>query len=89
MLTLTSCATHSEPPPAEQPKPLRCDVRVSADLQKKPQQPAGATIVQPVTPEEQQATEAFLSWVAALGDWGDLMAHRAMIARNDCETHGR
>lgn len=54
-------------------------------MPKPPVKPAGATIVQPVTPEEQAATEATLGWMSGLVDYGYVMFERALVAKNDCE----
>lgn len=57
------------------------DPRVCADPSPEPAPPAGATVVQPVTPEEGAATEAFLGWVQATLDWGRVGWGRAAVAR--------
>lgn len=79
---LASCATHSRlPPAAEQPNPLAPDPRVCAPVRDAPPLPAGASVVQPVTPEEQAATAKFLNWVAELVDVAGENGGRAKLAR--------
>lgn len=46
--------------------------------------PDTAGIVQPVTPEERDATRALLNWTAEVLDWGRENANRAETARKAC-----
>jgi hypothetical protein len=46
--------------------------------------PDEAGIVQPVGPEQVEATAAFLTWVAEALDWGRENASRAEGARKHC-----
>ena len=76
--TLTACATPSVP----DVEPLRPDPRLCADL--KPEPPVQGGIVQPATPEEREATAAFLTGEAAARDWGRQGWERARIAKLSC-----
>lgn len=78
---MTACATPSNPAPPSAPKPAAVDPRVCADVSKEPALPKGATVVQPSTPEEGEATEAFLTWVQASLDWGRTGWARASLAK--------
>lgn len=73
---LFSCATHSNPTPL--PPSLCTTVRHVEPM------PAGAGIVQPVTPEEKDATRLFLSWVAESLGIADENAAKAETARKAC-----
>lgn len=46
--------------------------------------PAGASVVQPVTPEERVATATFLSWVSDVLDVAGENAGRARLAQAGC-----
>ena len=83
-LILASCATPSAPPAAKPPAPPACDPRLEADVRATPAQPAGASVVQPATIEEQTATSLFLNWVAELVDVGGQNESRARLAKSAC-----
>jgi hypothetical protein len=59
-------------------------VRLCADIPDPPKLPEGASIVQPVTDEERDATALTLSFVRELRGWGDQLAERARIAKQGC-----
>ncbi len=44
--------------------------------------PVGASIPQPVGPDEQKATDAFMAWVASVLDWGRVNQGRAQTAKD-------
>lgn len=69
-LILAACSTPSLPGPISQPAPVACDPRMQAPDMAQPAAAPSASIVQPVTPAEQAATQGFLQWVAAMVDWG-------------------
>ena len=73
---LASCATPSNPSPVP---PSSCTkVRRATPM------PDGASIVQPVTAEEKNATRLFLGWVAESLGIGEENADRAETARKAC-----
>lgn len=76
LLTQAACATRSSPAPLP---PSLC-----ADVRAEPLLPDTAGIVQPVTPEERDATRAFLNWTAEVLDWGRENANRAETAKKAC-----
>jgi hypothetical protein len=80
-LTLTACASTRTPDPIASAKPLAVDPRVCADIAPEPQMPPKASIVAPASAETQDATEAFLGWVAGVLDWGRVNAGRAEVAK--------
>lgn len=80
---LASCATPSDPPRADTPKPLAVDPRVCAAVTKTPAMPGGASIVQPATDRERAATATFLNWVADLLDVATENEGRAETARRE------
>lgn len=84
-LALASCATRlaSPPPAVEQPKAKAADPRICAEVRKADELPAGATIPQAVTVEEQRGLSLFLTWVSSLVDHDGQMTERAHLARND------
>lgn len=85
---LASCSTPSaqDPPPAvSQPAPPKCDPRLEAEIRTAPTPPAGASIVQPATPEERASTAGFLTWVAGVLDVAQENEARARLARAECE----
>lgn len=75
-----SCATHlKEPPPVVEPAPKAVDPRVCAKADPPPVRAGG--FVQPATPDERAATEAFLNYVSEIASWGRRGWERAAIAR--------
>lgn len=80
---LSACATRSpravEPPP---PPSEACDPRLTAPLAVEPEVRGG--VVQPVTSEERQALEAFLTSEAEARAWGREGWARAELARRAC-----
>lgn len=85
---LEACATRSSDLPApsstEPAAPIACDPRMTVTPAPRPDLPAGASIVQPVTPDERAATQAFLTGVAAIIDWGSVNAVQAEAGRAWC-----
>ena len=76
LFLLASCATPSSLSPLP---PSSCTtVRRAAPM------PEGASIVQPVTEAEKDATRLFLSWVAESLGVGEENANRAETARKAC-----
>lgn len=60
------------------------DPRLCAQIAQEPALPKTATIVQPVTPAEANATQDFLNWVQGLLDWGRQNQARAELATQSC-----
>ena len=83
-LILTSCGARSSHPvdPVARPAPVAPDARLCAAL--KPEPATDGAIVQPVTPEEREATRRFLMAEAAARDWGREGWERAAIGRRTC-----
>lgn len=85
MSILAGCASPSARLiPVEAPKPLGPDPALCAPVRRTPDPPPGATIVAPVTIEEQTATSLFLAWVADLVDAARENEHRAIQAQAPC-----
>lgn len=52
-------------------------------MKEPPAQPAGASLVQPVTTEEQAATSLFLNWVSELREFGAGLADQMRLAQRE------
>lgn len=88
-MILSSCGTASKGPPpplptTDQAAPKAADPRVCAKAPAEPAASAGASIVQPVGPAEQVATELWLGWVREWIEWGREGWARAEVARAAC-----
>lgn len=82
---MAACATPSAPPPAvKQPAPQACDPRMTVASKAVPPLPAGASVVQSVTPAEQAASAAFFQWVASLIDVAKVNGAQADVGRTWC-----
>lgn len=83
-LVLTSCATLWGKPQTATVAPSKPPASVCAALPERPRVPDGAGIPEPITPEERKATEAYLTFLGELGDWGNVLAARLTDAQKGC-----
>lgn len=80
VLALGACADHPQPAPGiEQPAPPKPDPTLCAAIEPAP--PVAGGILQPVTPEQQDAVSAFLRGEADLFSWGGRGWKRAELAK--------
>ena len=68
LVSLAGCQTLPEPPPVVQPAPAALAASLCVDPAPSPVLPDNAALVRPVTPEERDGMEAFLTWAAVLVD---------------------
>ena len=73
---LTSCATRSPRPPVLPPD-------LCVPVERPAPMPDGASVVQPVTPEEREAFALMFGWVSALWDNANHNADRAERAAKE------
>jgi hypothetical protein len=77
LVSLTGCQSLPEPPPIVQPAPAALAPSLCVDPPASPVLPPNAALVRPVSPEERDGMEAFLTWAAALVDHDKAVTARA------------